>query len=794
MGGGKRRFGKNRGGAGSGRALFIDGGFLSDWQNDSASPVPTRGKASRGRGKSVSKSGKFDSPEGPSSKSGSQKRTGNSFGFEYPVINDQELLGSESCTGGNLKGSEGDELQPIVLGDYKETQILAYVDQTPDAKPLNGGDFTYEYGSSFVLGESCHRGLGFSDELETTPSGIGSSFTKDEEREGLGLNSSSVDKEKNAETSCNRDAHGQEGEVSKVGKSLPKKNSGFVSIGGLKLYTEDISDEESDGFVDNEDEQGSTDERSSESSQSSDSDELSENGSLEDMFSYDGSEIDDEVAEDYLKGIGGSFGAVNAKWLLEQDLDGSDEDDSSNSSSDDSLEEFHGAALQNASMQYGMKKPQSRKKSLAVSGRLKPTMNDQSVVLDDILYVKDPRMGSSKKKHAVRLPQSWPRETRWSKNSRSVPGEKKKHRKETIALKRRERMMRRGVDLEQINLQLRQMVLDEVDILSFQRMHSRDCSQVRRLASIYRLGSGCQGSGKKRFVTVTRTVHTCMPSSTDQLRLDKLLRAGDEYSDFVVNEKPKENARNRERRTKTTAKLSGLHLAEPHQSAPSKHSKNSNNRQRRNDSSGKKRDGRKSTAYANQPLSFVSSGVMKVDSVEEIITSDANVGSGSSEMKCVTSSSKLGAFEVHTKGFGSKMMAKMGFVEGGGLGKDGQGMLEPIEAIKRPKSLGLGVEFTPTQETAGAESDKGAAFEKHMKGLLEKHMKGTAGAESDKGAAYEKHMKGLGGFEKHTKGFGSKMMAKMGFVEGMGLGRDSQGIVNPLVAVRLPKSRGLGAK
>ncbi|KAK8683021.1 hypothetical protein V6N13_039096 [Hibiscus sabdariffa] len=40
---------------------------------------------------------------------------------------------------------------------------------------------------------------------------------------------------------------------------------------------------------------------------------------------------------------------------------------------------------------------------------------------------------------------------------------------------------------------------------------------------------------------------------------------------------------------------------------------------------------------------------------------------------------------------------------------------------------------------------------------------------------------------------GLKMMAEMGFVQGMGLGKDSQGITNPLVATRLPKSQRLGA-
>ncbi|CAN1764650.1 Tuftelin-interacting protein 11 [Linum perenne] len=147
------------------------------------------------------------------------------------------------------------------------------------------------------------------------------------------------------------------------------------------------------------------------------------------------------------------------------------------------------------------------------------------------------------------------------------------------------------------------------------------------------------------------------------------------------------------------------------------------------------------------------------------------------EKALVIDSAKVGAFELHTKGFGSKMMAKMGYIEGAGLGKDGQGMAAPIQAIQRPKSLGLGVQFSNTDVEQPAKAERQSA-------------RNTAGPPS----ARKSGGQGLGDFERHTKGFGSKMMARMGFTEGSGLGKDSQGMVNPLVAVRRPKARGLGAK
>ncbi|KAI4457998.1 zinc finger ccch-type with g patch domain-containing protein [Holotrichia oblita] len=49
----------------------------------------------------------------------------------------------------------------------------------------------------------------------------------------------------------------------------------------------------------------------------------------------------------------------------------------------------------------------------------------------------------------------------------------------------------------------------------------------------------------------------------------------------------------------------------------------------------------------------------------------------------------------------------------------------------------------------------------------------------------------LGGWEKFTKGIGSKLMAKMGYVTGTGLGKCSDGILEPVSAVILPPGKSL---
>ncbi|ROW00705.1 hypothetical protein VSDG_03365 [Cytospora chrysosperma] len=61
-------------------------------------------------------------------------------------------------------------------------------------------------------------------------------------------------------------------------------------------------------------------------------------------------------------------------------------------------------------------------------------------------------------------------------------------------------------------------------------------------------------------------------------------------------------------------------------------------------------------------------------------------------------SSKGGKTKINANSFGARMMAKMGFVDGKGLGKEGQGRNVIIEANLRPQGVGLGAVKEKTEQ------------------------------------------------------------------------------------------------
>ncbi|KAL1372183.1 hypothetical protein HN51_002326 [Arachis hypogaea] len=751
-GGGRRRSNNNNSGSNTKHkshkrgsavkaSLFIEGGFLSDW-----SSPPSSARNSGRNGGSNTKSGSRNRTEVSSaSKTGYANYAGAAIGYNYPSSDVQEVSYDENGT----EDSNLHQLQSFTFVDANQNQVIAHLDQTPPSKPQNV-EYAYSYGADFVLGDTSHRGLGFPAQNSKTPTDVG---TSSKQMPASVLNSSSF----GSDDVIYHELNTQMTENS-PSKASAERNSGFLSIGGLKLYTEDISDNGSD--EDNDEEL--SDQDSSESSGMEELVESSESSDSEDS-SNNNSDIDEVVAEDYLEGVGGSDNILDAKWLLKPVLNESEDDSSSSSCYDEALQKMGGIALQEASMEYGMQVKPWKKRSA----------HHGPVDLDNLMLIKDPRTASGRKKHASRLPHSWPSQAQKSKASKRIHGEKKKLRKERIAAKRRSRMLLRGVDLEKINSKLEQIVLEEVDMFSFQPMHSRDCAQVQRLASIYQLRSSSQGSGKKRFVTVMRTQSTSMPSSTGRQRLEKLMGVDDEDADFAVTDYTNNKSASGDRRLgKKNAKRNDIR-SQGFQSAQNNSSKSSANRGSRKMKD--KKGSRERGSYANQPVSFVSSGAIHSEAMQVTAVSSEETD-GTSKKGVITSSVNVGSFEAHTTGFGSKMMAKMGYTEGGGLGKNGQGMAQPIEVIQRPKSLGLGVEFSsnPAEVAAAAEPSRSKSSRIGTKPSRNKSSS-------------------IGVFEKHTKGFGSKMMAKMGFIEGMGLGRESQGITAPLGAVRLPKSRGLGA-
>ncbi|CAK9267797.1 unnamed protein product [Sphagnum jensenii] len=442
-----------------------------------------------------------------------------------------------------------------------------------------------------------------------------------------------------------------------------KISSGFLRIGGVRVWTdqgsscgnEHLDEEEDTSGLSRNAYRGSDD--SSSVSEESNSDPIS-------------SDVSDEMAEDYLSNVGVGLGSLDASWLLRDKL----------------FEHSKGKEVINAHEESNSELDELAEALHFEEGFVQSSDGEVEHETVAALWKRDLQLDDNDKsqvagRQTVSMHASaWPINVHKGKKKKHIPGEKKQQRKEQIAAKRQIRAQCRGFDLAAVNAALEEVVTKSVDIFAFEPMEDRDRAQIHKLASIYRLKSSSQGSGKRRFVVVTHTRHTSLPTGIDKDRLLFMLGRGAEVG------MPDSSRAMTSKGHKMVKKSNG-------------HGQRSTEKR-----------GQGTTAYASKPMSFVSSGIIRSqeESPSLVVASGFPLGShalgitekgersskeaaGLTEIKDIAVvASAIGTFEAHTRGFGSRMMSKMGFQEGQGLGKDGQGIASPVEAVKRPKSLGLG--------------------------------------------------------------------------------------------------------
>lgn len=271
-----------------------------------------------------------------------------------------------------------------------------------------------------------------------------------------------------------------------------------------------------------------------------------------------------------------------------------------------------------------------------------------------------------------------PKKASQSRRKKLLPGEKKAIRKENIKAKRAERSENRGLDLKLINKRLEEFVLSNGDLLALPPICKKDHKRVSQLATVYGLRCSRSGGGKKTHPTFIPTERTAIPMGKDAERL----------KDFIGEKQVKGTA--------VTFLESGRGSPEPRScgmssvEGPTAPTSCMDGLRPSRGLCRSRRDGYRSHAPASTPPLFVSTGTEDMERVqaefqanrlETIVKSRG--GHASLE--------GFASFESHTKGFGSRLMEKMGFGGAGhGIGRDAQGRTAPVMVEIRSKRLGLG--------------------------------------------------------------------------------------------------------
>eukprot|EP00879_Flechtneria_rotunda_P013933 GHRR01014552.1.p1 GENE.GHRR01014552.1~~GHRR01014552.1.p1 ORF type:complete len:610 (+),score=294.25 GHRR01014552.1:315-2144(+) len=237
-----------------------------------------------------------------------------------------------------------------------------------------------------------------------------------------------------------------------------------------------------------------------------------------------------------------------------------------------------------------------------------------------------------------------------------------------------------------------------------------------------------------------------------------------------------------------------------------------------------RRSGKRSKADYSKPVGFVSSGVyapqqndskpkqqwpqqqqQQEDNTISNGSSSAGLGfSAGTDLGFASGSTAAAGLQSSTAGLGSSTSAAgvgLGFVSsgsssaagGGGLGFKSGGVQQGTTnepgwqaAAKHQQHQG--------SDSEGEEAVLPTAFGKRIKAAAEQKLRKKAAQQREKAerAAARQKDPSFAAFEQHTKGIGFKLLEKMGYEPGKGLGRQKQGMAKPIDVKLRPKNMGMG--